>query len=453
MTRLRQNRLEAVLDDSAAIQRRSFRAQIARLAAPALMSAFLWQGTAARADMVTEWNINMENTVRAANVPPPGQARPPAIVHAAIFDAVNGIAQKYTPYFVTDAAPPGARAEAAAAQAGYATLVALYPAQKANLDALLAQSLSEIPGHQGNSQSIALGLVWGQHVADQILAWRSHDGWSTPPPPYFGSTTIPGIWRSLPVPGFPDGTLPAVFPQMAVLFPFAMTSHNQFRPGPPPALGSVQYDADVNEIKSVGAVNSTVRTAEQTQIALLWAAVGLIEENRIIRQVALDDNGLVDNARLFALADIAMADAAISGFDAKYTYNFWRPYHAIRLANQVMNSTVVADPNWTALVAAPRHQEYISNHAVITGALMRTLADLLGDEQTFTVSAPGYPNFTWTFNRFSDAEAQVKEARIWAGIHYRNSVNVGQQVGTAIADYVVENFLQPLHEESEDEAD
>ncbi len=414
-----------------------------------ITAALLLLAASTRADMVAEWNLNMENTVRAAGVPPPGQARPPAIVHAAIYDAVNGIAQKYTPYFVTEAAPPGARQEAAAAQAGYATLLALYPAQKTNLDALLARSLSEIPGHEGRSQSIALGLAWGEYVADKILAWRAKDGFAHRPVNYYGDTNTPGVWRSLPQPGFPDGTLPAVVPQMATLVPFAMTRHDQFRPGPPPALGSAQYDADVNEIKAFGAVHSSVRTAEQTEIALLWQAIGLIEESRIIRQVAPPKNSLVDNARLFALGTIAAADAAVAGFDSKYCYNFWRPYHAIRLAAQVPSSKVVADPTWTALVFAPRHQEYISNHAVITGALMRTLALLLGDEQTFTISAPGYPNFTWTFDRFSDAEAQVKEARIWAGIHYRNSVNVGEQVGELIADYVVDNFLLPVHMEPE----
>ncbi len=421
-------------------------------AAVTMVALSVLPATSARADMVTEWNVNMENAVRAAGIPPPGQARPPAIVHAAIFDAVNGIAGKYEPYIVTEPAPGGARQEAAAAQAGYATLLALFPAQKANLDALLAQSLSEIPGNQGNSTSIARGLAWGQYVADRILAVRSHDHWTDNVPNYFGSTTIPGIWRSLPTPTNPDGTLPAVVPQMAILTPFGMLSHDQFRPGPPPALGSSQYDADVNEVKSLGAAVSTVRTAEQTRIALLWQAIGLIESNRIIRQVLPPDNELVDNARLFALANIAMADAAIAGFDSKYTYNFWRPFHAIRLAWQVPNSSVVADPTWTALVFAPRHQEYISNHAVITaGGLLHALALLLGDDHTFTISAPGYPNFTWTFNRFSDAAEQVKMARIWAGIHYRNSVNVGQQVGNAVAEYIVENLLQPLDDQDQDE--
>lgn len=395
-------------------------------------------------DMVLQWNEIMENTVRAAGVPPPGQARPPAMVHAAIFDAVNGIDREYTPYLVTGRAPGGARAEAAAAQAAYAVLVALYPAQQADLQVKLTQSLAQIPGERGKSRSIARGVAWGQYVAEQILAWRSHDGWTTPDPAYAAFTGLPptpGVWRSVPVAGAHP-----VFPQMATLVPFAMQSHDQFRPGPPPALSSQQYADDVNETKTLGDVNSAVRTANQTQLAKLWAAVGLIEESRILRQVAPAENRLVDNARLFALATIVMADATIAGFDSKYKYNFWRPFSAIREANSAGNPAVVEDPTWTSLIAAPNHQEYISNHAVITGGLMGALGRLLGDEHTFTLSAPGYPSFTTEYQSFSAAAAEVKEARIWAGIHYRNSCNTGQAVGTAIADYIVGNFLLPLED-------
>ena len=396
----------------------------------------------ARADMVTDWNFNLVHAMRAVAEPVATQPRSAAIVHAAIYDAVNGIARKYTPFFVTDPAPPGARQEAAAAQAAYTTLVALYPSQKAALEAQLATSLAEIAGHQGKSQSIARGLAWGDYVAQQILAWRSTDGFSTPLPPYFGGGA-PGVWRSPPTATNADGTLPAVFPQLAVMTPFAMTSHDQFRPGPPPALTSTHYAADVNETKALGRFDSTTRTAVQTQLALLWQATGGAEENDIARSVVPRDASLVDNARLFALVNIAACDAIIAGFDAKYTYNLWRPFHAIRLADTDGNPATDADPTWNSLFLAPRHQEYISNHAVVTTAFMHVLASELGDEHTFTLSAPGYPGFTWTFERFSDASAQVKEARIWAGIHYRNSCNVGAAVGLAIADYVLDHFLLP----------
>jgi len=407
----------------------------------------------ARADAVTDWNATTEQAVKTAALNPGVQGRFMAIVHAAVFDAVNGIVHQYTPYFVTDDAPRGARPDAAAAQAACTALKTLFPAQTATFDAALAESLARIPG--GNkSVSIARGRAWGEHVAQVILAWRAGDGFTTPLPGYFGGGA-PGVWRSVPTATNPDGTLPAVFPQMAVLVPFAMTNPSQFRPGPPysptlaVALASAQYAADVNEVKAIGRFDSSVRTAEQTQLALLWQATGAAEENRIARQVVPAENSLVANARLFALINIVAADTIIAGFDSKYTYNLWRPHHAIRLADTDGNPATEPDPTWTALFVAPRHQEYISNHAVFTGGFMHTLARLLGDEHTFTLSARDYPSFTWTFNRFSDATAQVKEARIWAGIHYRNSCNVGEAVGLAIADYVLDHFLLPLDTEDE----
>ncbi len=370
-----------------------------------------------------------------------------AIVHTAIYDAVNGIEHRYTPYFVDDRAPRQASAEAAAAQAGYTTLLALFPAQKTNLDAELAVSLAKL---NTSDHRIALGLEWGEYVANQILAWRSQDGFTNPPPPYFGGGA-PGVWRSPPTAANADGTLPALFPQNAVLVPFAMTSHNQFRPGPPPALTSAQYAADVNEVKAIGRFDSAIRTPTETQLALLWQAAGVIDENRAIRPLLSDCNSLVDNARILALINIAAADATIAGFDSKYAYNLWRPYHAIRLADTDGNPDTDPDPFWDSLFIAPRFQEYMSNHAVITTAFMHTLASLIGDEQTFTLAAPGFPSFTWTFNRLSDSVAQVKEARIWAGIHFRNSCNVGEQQGINLSNYIVANFMRPLHEEHEDD--
>jgi len=404
--------------------------------------------SAARADTVTEWNANLERAIFATAQPVAAQPRFSTIVHNAIYDAVNGIARKYTPYFVTEAAPPGARQEAAAAQAAYTALKALYPSQAAALDAQLAESLANIPGSRGNSVSIARGRAWGEHVANVILAWRSTDGWSTPPPPYFGSGA-PGVWRSPPTTTNADGTLPAVFSQMSVLVPFAMPSHDAFRPGPPPALTSALYAADVNEVKAIGRFDSAVRTAEQTQLALLWQAAGLVDENRIARSVVPSANRLVDNARLFALLNIAACDALIAGFDSKFAYNLWRPYHAIRLADTDGNSDTIADPTWNSLFLSPRFQEYISNHASLTGSFMHVLTREVGDERTFTLSSPNYPAYTWTFDRFSDATAQVKEARIWAGIHFRNSCDVGEAVGVAIADYVVDNLLLPRETEDE----
>jgi hypothetical protein len=285
-------------------------------------------------------------------------------------------------------------------------------------------------------------------VANMILAVRSLDGFSATVPGYFGSS-IPGVWRSPATATSPDGTLPAVFPQFRFVVPFAMTSPSQFRPGPPPALDSAQYAADVNEVKELGRVNSATRTPDQGQLAQLWQAVSIADLFRGTRPVLPPEGSLVDNARILALLSIEGCDSLISIFDAKYTYNFWRPYHAIRLADTDGNPLTDPDPTWTSLVFPPRHQEYPSAHAIATGGYMRVLTRLLGDEHPFVLSSPGFPSFTWNFTRFSDVAAQVKEARIWAGIHYRNSCDVGGEMGVNLADYIVDNLLRPLEDENE----
>lgn len=409
-----------------------------------LVAVTMAVGLVSRADMVTEWNANTVHAVQSLAATPPVQARAIAIVQASVYDAVNGIVQKYEPYFVTEQAPPGARQEAAAAQAAYTALVALLPAQKTNFDAELAASLAEIPGAQSSSVSIARGLAWGEHVANLILAWRSTDGLTNQLPPYFGGTG-PGVWRSI-----PDGTLPGAFTQFAIMTPFAIASPSQYRPGPPPALTSQQYADDVNEIEAIGGTTSVVRTAEQAQVAKLWAVVLPAEENAAVVSLLPATNSLVDNARILALGNIVLTDCLIASFDSKYTYDLWRPYHAIRLADTNSNPLLMPDPTWTPLVTTPRFPEYVSNHAILTAGFMRTMADLLGDEHTFVLSSAAYPSFTITYNRFSDAAEEVKFARMWGGLHFRNSCNVGQAMGVEIADYVVGNFMRPLDGGSED---
>jgi hypothetical protein len=266
--------------------------------------------------------------------------------------------------------------------------------------------------------------------------------------PFFGGTG-PGEWRSLPVGANPDGGLPALAPQLANLTPFVMASHDQFLPGPPPALTSAQYAADVNEVKEIGRDTSATRTPLQTELALFWHFADCMDENRSARSVVSAEASLVENARLFALLNFAAADALITGMRAKFIHNLWRPHHAIRLADTDGNPETEADPAWTALIVAPRFPEYISNHAVFTAAMMRVLEREFGDERTFTLSASGYPALTQTFDRFSDAAAEVREARIWAGIHFRTADEVGGSVGEAIADYTVDHFLQPLEREEE----
>ncbi len=417
--------------------------------AAALVSIAAIAGPTARGDMVTDWNLHLEEAVVATAMPVPAQSRTAAIVHVAIFDAVNGIERQYHPFHVTAASPPGARAEAAAAQAAYTTLLALFPSRAEILEEQLAESLARIPGHQGRSRAIARGRAWGEFVANQILELRSQDRWNEPQPPFMGGFAI-GQWRSLPTGGNPDGTLPAVFPQNAVLAPFVMSHPAQFRPGPPygapipEALLTPAYAADLAEVQLVGRVDSPVRTAEQTEIALLWQAMGCIDENRAARSVVPSGAGLVDTARLFALLNMAAADALIIGWDSKFAHQLWRPHHAIRLADTDGNPDTMADPGWSGLILAPRFPEYVSNHSTLTSAMMRVLERELGDEHTFTLSSPHRPGFSQTYSRFSDAAAQAVEARIWGGIHFRHACEVGGRLGVQLADFTVENCLRPL---------
>jgi len=399
--------------------------------------AALITNSTSRADMVTDWNETAEAVIRASTPSPPLQIRALAIVNAAMYDAVNGIARRYQPYFVTDTAPPGARQEAAAAQAAFTALVGLFPAQSGLLEAKLAESLARIPGHRGRSQSIARGRAWGEQVAQAVLAWRATDGLATVVPPYFGGFA-PGQWRSI-----PDGTVPGALPQFAALVPFTMSSSSQFRPGVPPALESAQYAADVNEVKAIGRVDSAIRTASQTELSLLWGATAPVDEDAVARSVVPPGYALADTARFFALINFAACDGMIAGFDAKYHYGFWRPFHAIRLADTDGNPATEPDPLWTSLIPAPNHPEYISTHSTVTGATMRVLALLLGDETPFTVSSPALPGVTATYQRFSDAAVEVGLSRIWGGIHFRTACEVGRGVGEYIADQAVANYLRP----------
>src|SRR5215472_5433035 len=315
-----------------------------------------------RADTVAEWNRNFELAAKVAAQLPPIEARAAAIVQVAVFDAVNGLERTYAPYFVTERPPSGARADVAAAAAAYTALKALYPSQGTTFDAELTATLAGLQGASAQSPAVARGLAWGAHVANLILAWRSQDGFSAVVPPYFGSTNV-GVWRSPATGTNADGTLPAIFPQFRYVVPFTMLSQSQFRPGPPPDLTSQQYADDVNEVKAIGRVDSATRTTEQTQLARLWQAVSTADLFRSVRAILPGDIDLDDEARLFALLGMTHCDSLIAVFDAKYIYNFWRPYHAIRLADTDGNPLVQADPTWTALVFAPRHQEYPSAHA------------------------------------------------------------------------------------------
>jgi len=394
------------------------------------------------ADEVTDWNQNMLTAIFTAKLGPLATSRVAAMVQSAVFDAVNGIHPHYTPIHVPPTSPRGASVRAAAAQAAHDILVSLFPQQQNTLDAQLAASVAQLIDEGDNSQgkSLERGLSWGQYVARQIWAWRGTDGFTTVLAPFLGGTD-PGEWRPTP-PAFAPGSNP----QVASMTTWAIESHSQFRPGGPPALDSAQYTADFTEIKAMGVANSTARSADQTQFSIFWNGNVIALWNRAAVQVAASMGlSLVENARLLALLNLAMADTYICCWDAKYTYVFWRPITAIVLADTDGNPDTAADPTWTPLLVTPPFPEYPSGHASVGGAASAVLAAFFGDQTTFSAISETLPGVTRNFSSFSQAADELGDARVFGGIHFRNSCNVGRAQGEQVAEYILANSLQRLH--------
>jgi hypothetical protein len=401
----------------------------------------------ARADEVTDWNrIMLDALLVPPSVTPPAAERPAAIVHAAIFDAVNGIERRYTPIHVLPDAPPGASQRAAAVQAAYASLVHLFPGQKATFDQKRTDSLGAIASGRAaeHSQSIQRGIEWGQTVADEIWTWRSTDGSSTVLPPFFGGNAL-GQWRPTP-PLFTAG----VFPQFATMTPWAIASPSQFRPAGPPNLASIQYANDLNETKLSGSITSPTRTADQTLYARFWAPGTPVDYwDPVATSVSAERHlTLSENARLLALVNIAMADAVIGCWDAKYHYVSWRPVTAIPLADTDPNPGTTADPNWTPLLPTPSHPEYPSAHSCLSSAAVRIMSNYFGENTQFNMVSDFIPGVRY-FSTFSAALDEVGNARIFGGMHFRTAVNDGLTLGTAVGDYILANALLPVHGQRE----
>jgi hypothetical protein len=395
-----------------------------------------------KADVITDWNQRAQQALLAANTSPIVSSRVLAMVQVAVFDAVNGIERHYIPIHVDFDAPAGASTRAAAVQAAYAILVRLFPSQEATLDAQREASLASIASGQAaqNSESIARGIEWGQRVADDILLWRSTDGFTPAPPPFLGGTAV-GQWRPTP-PGF----LPGAGPQFAYMTPWALNSPSQFRPSGPPALMSDQYTADFNEVKIIGDKTSLTRSAEQTEIAVFWNGNTPSYWNRVATLVAAERHTtLSENARLLAVLNVAMADAVISCWEAKYTYVFWRPITAIRLASTDGNPATVEDPAWTPLLVTPAFPEYASGHATVSGAAAVALGAYFGNDATFTLMSETLPGVVRSYSSFSQAADEANDARVYGGIHFRTACRDGRAAGTEVGSFVVANVAQSVH--------
>jgi hypothetical protein len=398
------------------------------------------------AAFIPEWNSLLLDVQQAHGQGNQQSARALAIMGAAVYDSVNAVHPTHSVFHVDARAFPGvatASADAAAAQAAHDVAYTLYTqaADRARFDALLTTQLAEVPDGPAETTGVALG----DFVAGQMLSWRANDGSSAVVP--YVIRTGPGAWQPTP-PAFAQ--TPAT-PQWPFVTPFALKSGSQFRPGPPPALTSADYTRAFQEVKALGGDGTTTpstRTAEQTEIAFFWAGLGVSNAgvaiwNQIAQTVATaHDLSLADNARLFAQLSVANADAFIASFDAKYTYNYWRPVTAIRAAETDGNPDTLQDSTWTPLIATPNHPSYVSNHATQSRAAAEALAAFFGTDQvSFTATWAGVDR---SFKKFTDAAKEAGMSRIYAGIHWSFDKAAGEQLGRKVGQYVADHYFQPL---------
>ncbi len=392
------------------------------------------------ADLVLQWNELLWDSVRATATPAPFATRIAAITHAAVYDSVNALTRTHEPLYVDTLAHPKASREAAVAAAAHRALTALIPApaQVAAFDAKLAASLATVPDGKAEDDGVALG----RFVADQILALRANDGSVNTLPPYTGSTE-PGKWR--PTTAGANGREP----HWPGVTPFALASGDQFRPAAPAALTSDEYTAAFNEVKALGSATGSTRTADQTAMALYWnngagtatppghlsLMARIVSEQR--------GNSLEENARLFAALNVAMADALIGCWDAKYEYSYWRPVTGIRLAGDDGNPDTAAVATWTPLIGTPAHPSYVSAHASVSGAAATVLAGFFGtDAVAFTLPSQNPALPARAFTSFSHAAQESADSRLYGGIHWRFDNEVALDLGAAVGEYVLANFQQ-----------
>jgi PAP2 superfamily/Bacterial Ig-like domain len=392
-------------------------------------------------DVITDWNATTLRAIQTSKTAPPVAAYNLALVHGAIFDAVNSIEHKYTAYQVADAiAPANASQEAAAAAAAHKILIALYPSLTSTFDAQFTKSLARV----ADGQSETDGVTFGESIADRFLTWRKDDGSKTIVP-YTPDTTNPAEWQ----PTAPSNA-PALLPGWGAVKPFAMTSDAQFRPDAPPAMDSAQYASEYNQTKQLGSLNSTTRTADQTETALFWADGGGTYTppghwNQIAEQVtAKQKTSLIDNARLFAALNISLADAGISCWEAKYTYKSCRPITAIRNGDNDNNPLTVGDATWQPLIVTPPFPEYTSGHSTFSGAASTVLASFFGANYSFSTNSLGLPGTTRQFTSFSQAADEAGMSRIYGGIHYMSANLAGLDTGRKLGSYVVSNFVKTV---------
>ncbi|HEY1469175.1 MAG TPA: vanadium-dependent haloperoxidase [Candidatus Acidoferrum sp.] len=410
--------------------------------------------SAATPDPVLEWIGVMNTAVLTAGTAPNVTSRVVALVSVSVFDAVNGIDPRFRPLLVRPGAPHHASQRAAAIQAAYVILVDLYPAQSATFltpqlhSSLAALALSE------DADSIAAGVTWGQTVADAVWTARLTDGFAPPPPPFegvlgiVGTPNAVGVWRPTPPANASGAT-----PQIATMTPWVLRRPSQFRLPPPLALTSPEYAADLNEVRTMGSLTSTMRGPEASEFALFWALNTPLAWDRIAAQIsAARGLSMTENAHLFAMLNVSMSDALIACWDSKYRFVSWRPITAIRTGLTPADADPLWEPWLDSLTGTPAHPEYPSAHSTLSGAAAGILSAEFGDNTAFSLTSEVRPG-TRTFSSFSDALAEIIDARVFGGIHLRTSCVRATTLGKSVADYVSRHAMRARGDDRDDDRD
>ncbi len=386
---------------------------------------------AARADAVLDWNAIMQATV--ASQTPFAQARFAAITQLAVFEAVNAITGDYEPYPGTNTAPADASAEAAAITAAHTVLKNYFPAAAATLDAARVSSLAQIAGGPAKTSGITAGEV----AAAAVIAARANDGLG-PAEFYLPTSSHPGEWQLTPSCTVAGGA----FFQWRNGKPFSIRSADEFRLDPPPELNSARYTRDYNEVKAVGGIDSASRPQDRADVARYYAAISPVGVwNPVARQLSIASaKALSENARAFAILNMAISDAAVATFDTKYKYNLWRPETAIHMGDADGNQATEADPSFTPFIATPCFPGYPAGHATLSGAARDVLERLYGARRhSLILSSPSVPGVTLRYNKLKEITEDVDDARVYGGIHFRFEMEAGADLGRRVGEYVYKN--------------
>jgi hypothetical protein len=359
-------------------------------------------------------------------------------VQAAVYNAVVGVDGRYAPYRFHARAPRGASAQAAAVAAAHQVLVTYVPSAQAILDADYAASLAQIPDGMAKTQ----GIAFGARAADHLIRQRARDGRNADI--QFTQPPAPGVWRPTP-PLF----LPMSAPWLAFVTPLLVHSATQFAPTPPPALTSARYTRDFNEVKALGSLNSTQRTADQTATALFFSGSPLVQYNAALRdQVSVRHLDIADAARMFAAVDMSVADAIITVWHAKYIYGFWRPITAINLADTGGNPATSPDPNWVPLVATPNYPEYPSGYNAFTSTVSHSVENVFGTRHLqMTLISTAVPGAQRFYDSGGALRQDVVNARIWLGFHFRTADTASRKIGRQVAAWTIDHYFQPVGEQ------